>query len=128
MNVELEKFLDEVVKEYNDMLTMSYSYVIHNSVGKINVGQGIFDEIMKGKAFPPGVTTDTIFHNGVHVVLDKNLSDNVVETFKRNYYQGSLGGKPPIHSCYINTKRYIGFTRVFDYCTVCDVIIKEIKY
>lgn len=127
MNEELEKFIADVIKEYEDLLANSYRYTVQNGVGKVNVGKDIFNEMLKCKAWPPGVTVNTIFHNGVHLVLSEYIGSNVVETYKFNYYQGALGGNPPIHSCFTNIKRYVGFTKVYDYCTICDKKT-EIKY
>jgi hypothetical protein len=118
MNKALEDFLKEAIKDYDD--TMITGYYVPSRVSKIRVGQDIFDEMMKDRAYPPGVIVDSFFFEGTQVQLDKDLGKNEVVTYKRLYFTGGINGRPAMHWCSDHKKKYIGFTEVYEYCTVCD--------
>lgn len=118
MNKELDILLKEVIKEYEDFMALAYQYSVLQNITKIYVGKDIFNEVLKDKAFPPVVKIDTIFHEGVHICLSDSLRDNEIQTYK-SYYFNQGNNSATHHYCGNHRKNYIGFTEVYDYCTVC---------
>jgi hypothetical protein len=118
MNPALDNFLKEVIKEYDDYTALGYMYGV-GTINKVYVGTDIFKEVLSTKAFPPTVRIDTIFHEGAHLCLDENLRHNEAVTYKSYYFNGSPD-KNSVHYCGNHRKKYIGFTEVYDFCTVCD--------